>query len=136
MPTLVQVQGRVASDPQFRKIKEDTGGGFLSFRVASQRPRGKKNADGSWENQVDFFTVDHWVKEDSKLVQNLKKGDPVFGAGELHNNHYEKKLDGGSTVKMQAEVIRTSILQRLSSGTKGSSDTVDSTPATDSDIPF
>ncbi len=104
MPAFMTILGRVATDPKFRKITDNAG--FLSFRIASQRTYRQKQDDGSLKAQSDFFTVDHWIKEDSGLIEHVQKGREIMIQGELENNKYNKDV-GGESVTMPAEVVKS-----------------------------
>lgn len=126
MPAFMTILGRVATDPKFRKITDNAG--FLSFRIASQRTYRQKQDDGSLKAQSDFFTVDHWVKEDSGLIEHVQKGREIMIQGELENNKYSKDV-GGESVTMPAEVVKSKKLFLIGGRPSGSGTSSEHTSA-------
>lgn len=89
------VEGRLVADPE---LKELSGTTIATFDVAVQEGK----------NDANFFPVVCFNGWAHALVQNAKKGDPVFIVGHLRQERWKDKESGEnrSRVKIVAEQVK------------------------------
>ena len=68
--------------------------------------RSKKNADGSWSDEVSYFDVAIWGKTAENLKPYLLKGKLVGVAGFLKQDRWEKDGQKKSRVTIVAETVQ------------------------------
>lgn len=101
----VSLVGRVVSEPETKTF--NSGSGKVEFRLAVGR--GKKNQDGTWNNEdTCYIDCEVWKNKDGKgglhdvVVQYVGKGKQVAVSGELKFEQWEK--DGQKRSKHKINV--------------------------------
>jgi single-strand DNA-binding protein len=141
---VVVITGNLTRDPDLRT----TGGGtsICQLRVAVNGRR--KNQNGEWVDDPNFFDVTVWGKQGENAAQYLSKGRPVAVEGRLDWREWEAK--DGSGKRQAVQIIANSVQflggkkdgdsggQQQSSAPADESDFVGATAGGggDEDIPF
>lgn len=105
----VMLMGRVVSGPEDVRTLPNSGSTVTKFRLAVGR--GKKNAQGVWENQdTMFIDCEVFAYPDAKrnlvdiVTRYVKQGDSVFVEGALRLEEWEDKGGGGKRSKHKVSV--------------------------------
>ena len=105
----VMLMGRVVSGPEDVRTLPNSGSTVTKFRLAVGR--GKKNAQGVWENQdTMFIDCEVYAYPDAKrnlvdiVTRYVKQGDSVFVEGVLKLEEWEDKNGGGKRSKHKVNV--------------------------------
>lgn len=93
---VVTLVGRLTRDSEIRYSQK--GDAVVRFSVAINRR--KRNGDGSWEDEVNFFNCVYFGKSAEAVNQYLTKGRQVAINGELRQNRYELDGQTRSTVEI------------------------------------
>lgn len=81
----VVIAGRTTKDPEIKVTPSGTAVLSLSLAVNDT----KKNAQGEWEDVVDFFDCKVFGKRAESLVQYIPKGSKLTINGRLHQNRWQ-----------------------------------------------
>ncbi len=93
---VVTLVGRLTRDSEIRYSQR--GEAVVRFSVAVNRR--KRNADGGWEDEANFFNCVYFGKSAEAVNQYLTKGRQVAVNGELRQNRYEVEGQSRSTVEI------------------------------------
>lgn len=103
----VSLVGRVVSEPESKTF--NSGSGKVEFRLAVGR--GKKQADGSYDNSdTCYIDCEVWKNKDGKgglhdvVVQYVGKGKQVAVSGELKFEQWDDKATGAKRSKHKINV--------------------------------
>lgn len=124
----ITIVGRLGSDPELSKTKNDKD--KAGFSVAVNNPR--KLADGSWEEDTEWFTVECYGYAAAKAGDRLRKGSLVYVSGRFASWDYEDKR------YYKIVALNVQPLEKSDGGGTQSSPLKDAPPANfaDDDIPF
>lgn len=81
----VVIAGRTTKDPEIKVTPSGTA--VLSFSLAVNDT--KKNAQGEWEDVVDFFDCKVFGKRAESLAQYIPKGSKLTINGRLHQDRWQ-----------------------------------------------
>lgn len=81
----VVIAGRTTKDPEIKVTPSGTAVLSLSLAVNDT----KKNAQGEWEDVVDFFDCKVFGKRAESLAQYIPKGSKLTINGRLHQNRWQ-----------------------------------------------
>lgn len=81
----VTIAGRSTKDPEIKVTPSGTA--VLSFSLAVNDT--KKNAQGEWEDVVDFFDCKVFGKRAESLAQYIPKGSKLTINGRLHQDRWQ-----------------------------------------------
>lgn len=81
----VVIAGRTTKDPEIKVTPSGTAVLSLSLAVNDT----KKNAQGEWEDVVDFFDCKVFGKRAESLVQYIPKGSKLTINGRLHQDRWQ-----------------------------------------------
>lgn len=81
----VTIAGRTTKDPEIKVTPSGTAVLSLSLAVNDT----KKNAQGEWEDVVDFFDCKVFGKRAESLAQYIPKGSKLTVNGRLHQNRWQ-----------------------------------------------
>ena len=100
----VDLIGRLVrdADGDFKYLPNGTALANVSLAVN----RSKKNADGSWSDEVSYFDVAIWGKQAENLKPYLLKGKLVGVAGYLRQDRWEKDGQKKSRVTIVAKTVQ------------------------------
>ena len=98
----VTLIGQLTADPD--QSSTTSGQSKATFRVATNYAW--KDAEGEWQNGVDFHRVVAW-RAIAKLIAQMKKGDGVYVEGKLQTNSWVTE-DGEK--RYSTEVVATSVV--------------------------
>ena len=93
---VVTLVGRLTRDSEIRYSQR--GEAVVRFSVAVNRR--KRNADGAWEDEANFFNCVYFGKSAEGINQYLSKGRQVALNGELRQNRYEVEGQSRSTIEI------------------------------------
>lgn len=93
---VVTLVGRLTRDSEIRYSQK--GDAVVRFSVAINRR--KRNADGTWGDEVNYFNCVYFGKSAEAVNQYLSKGTQVAINGELRQNRYEVEGQARSTVEV------------------------------------
>lgn len=94
--------GHLTADATFKKFEDKA---VVNFNVAVNFPTGKKDSNGNYIDEVEFFQCSKWFKstEEPKVLEHLKKGKKVIvEARRIQASIYEK--EGQSKVNLSVIV--------------------------------
>ncbi|MDY5932299.1 MAG: single-stranded DNA-binding protein [Candidatus Ornithospirochaeta sp.] len=101
---VVALVGRLTRDSEMRYSQN--GGALVRFSIAVNR--GKRNADGRWEDEPNFFDCVYFGKSAEAVNAYLTKGRQVSIQGELRQSRWES--DGQSRSRVEIFVNSLSLL--------------------------
>ena len=81
----VVIAGRTTKDPEIKVTPSGTAVLSLSLAVNDT----KKNAQGEWEDVVDFFDCKVFGKRAESLAQYIPKGSKLTINGRLHQDRWQ-----------------------------------------------
>lgn len=81
-----------------RDIELITAGDTLIGKVGLAVTESKKQKDGSWGDDTQFFDITMFGKLAQRCADNLKKGDTIYVNGRLATDRWEK--DGEKRMKV------------------------------------
>lgn len=128
----VTLIGHVTRDPELRNLQG--GSAVVNFGIAVNREWTK---DGNKQSETCFVDVAAFGKQAEVLEKYVKKGDPIFIAGRLKQDSWEK--DGQKRTKLSVIVENFQFLR--AGGDGGGAKTAPAAKKTDAavednDIPF
>ncbi len=108
---LVVLIGRLTRNSE---LKYSQGGSaMLRFSIAVNRSR--RNADGRWEDEPNFFDCVYFSKNADAMSQYLEKGRQVAIQGELRQSRWEGQ-DGQSRSRVEIFVNNLTLLGQSQGG--------------------
>ena len=99
---VVTLVGRLTRDSEIRYSQK--GDAVVCFSIALNRR--KRNVDGSWEDEANFFNCVYFGKSAEAINQYLTKGRQVAIFGELRQNRYESDGQTRSTVEIFVNTLQ------------------------------
>ena len=96
------IQGRLTTDPQFKKITESSC--ICEFSIANNRYIGK-NEDGSRREIVNFIDVKVWGKIAEACAKNLEKGRMVIAEGRMEQQSWIQNEQKRSRIYLVANEV-------------------------------
>ena len=99
----VQLIGHLGANPEIKIFDENKKLAQLSLAVND----GFKNAEGVWQDDIQWFNLVAWSKLADYAEKNLLKGQELAIEGRLVNNTYTDKQDVKKTV---TEIVLNEIL--------------------------
>jgi single-strand DNA-binding protein len=105
----VIITGRLTKDPDLRSLP-DSNTSVCSLRLAVNGRR--RNAEGKWEDQANFFDVTVWGAQGENCSRFLQKGRQVAVDGRLRHRQWQTQ-DGQN--RSAVDIIADSV-QFLGSG--------------------
>lgn len=102
---MVALVGRLTRDPDMKY--SNAGGAILRFSVAVNRSR--RNQDGSWGEEANFFDCVYFGKSAEAVSQWLSKGRQVAVQGELRQDSW-KTQDGQTRSRVEIWVNNLNLL--------------------------
>ena len=81
--------GRLTRDPNVRVLGD--GNKIATFSIAVDRRFGKKQEDGRWERETDFFDVVSRGGVADYVDEKLRKGTKVIVEGSVENNNFTSR---------------------------------------------
>ena len=103
MKNKVQLIGHLGANPEIKAFDENKKLAQLSLAVND----GFKNAQGEWQEDIQWFNLVAWSKLADYAEKNLLKGQELAIEGRLVNNTYTDKQDVKRTV---TEIVLNEIL--------------------------
>lgn len=104
----VVIAGRTTKDPEIKVTPSGTA--VLSFSLAVNDT--KKNAQGEWEDVVDFFDCKVFGKRAESLAQYIPKGSKLTINGRLHQDRWQAQ-DGTNRSRVSIIVQDIELPPRL-----------------------
>ena len=83
MRNSVTLIGRPGSDPEMKTFNNKKKARF-SIAIGEN----KKNANGEWVNDTQWFPIVAWGPVADRVEKNVKKGKRIAIDGSLHNNEW------------------------------------------------
>ena len=83
MRNSVMLIGRPGAEPEVKTINNSK---IARFRIAVNESR--KNANGEWVNDTQWFPIVAWGPIADRVEKNVKKGKRIAIDGSLHNNEW------------------------------------------------
>ena len=83
MRNSVMLIGRPGAEPEMKNFNDNKKARF-SLAVTES----KKNANGEWVNDTQWFPVVAWGAIANRVEKNVKKGKRIAVEGSLHNNEW------------------------------------------------
>ena len=80
----VMLIGRPGAEPEVKNFSNNNKVARLRLAVTES----KKNANGEWVNDTQWFTVVAWGKNADRVEKNVKKGKRIAIDGSLRNNDW------------------------------------------------
>lgn len=102
---VVAITGRLTRDSELRMTQ--SGNGILRFSIAVNRR--KRTADGSFEDEANFFDCTLFGKSAQTMVNYLKKGRQVAIQGELRQDRWNGQ-DGQARTRVEIFVNSLSLV--------------------------
>jgi len=84
MRNSVMLIGRPGAEPEVKNFNNNNKVARLRLAVTES----KKNANGEWVNDTQWFTVVAWGKNADRVEKNVKKGKRIAIDGSLRNNEW------------------------------------------------
>ena len=84
MRNSVMLIGRPGAEPEVKNFSNNNKVARLRLAVTES----KKNANGEWVNDTQWFTVVAWGKNADRVEKNVKKGKRIAIDGSLRNNEW------------------------------------------------
>ena len=107
----VILMGNFTRDPELRQTQSGTS--VCRFSIAVNRSR--RNADGRWEDEPNFFDCVYFSKNADAMSQYLEKGRQVAIQGELRQSRWEGQ-DGQSRSRVEIFVNNLTLLGQSQGG--------------------
>ncbi len=83
MRNSVMLIGRPGAEPEMKTFNNSK---IARFRIAVNESR--KNANGEWVNDTQWFPIVAWGPVAERVEKNVKKGKRIAIEGSLHNNEW------------------------------------------------
>ena len=83
MRNSVMLIGRPGAEPEVKTINNSK---IARFRIAVNESR--KNANGEWVNDTQWFNLVAWGKTADRVANNVRKGLQIAIEGSLRNNEW------------------------------------------------
>ena len=83
MRNSVMLIGRPGAEPEMKTFNNSK---IARFRIAVNESR--KNANGEWVNDTQWFPIVAWGPIADRVEKNVKKGKRIAIDGSLHNNEW------------------------------------------------
>ena len=87
MRNSVMLIGRPGAEPEVKNFNNNNKVARLRLAVTES----KKNANGEWVNDTQWFPVVAWGAIANRVEKNVKKGKRIAVEGSLHNNEWTDK---------------------------------------------
>ena len=84
MRNSVMLIGRPGAEPEVKNFNNNNKVARLRLAVTES----KKNANGEWVNDTQWFPIVAWVPIADRVEKNVKKGKRIAIDGSLHNNEW------------------------------------------------
>ena len=84
MRNSVMLIGRPGAEPEVRSLNKNN----KMARVRLAVTENKKNANGEWVSETQWFTIVAWGKIADRVENNVRKGLQVAVEGSLRNNEW------------------------------------------------
>ncbi len=110
---VVALVGRLVRDAELKYSQGGTA--VLRFSIAVNRSR--KNADGSWDDEVNYFDCVYFGRNAGSVNQYLEKGRQVSIQGELRQSRWEQ--DGQTRSRVEVFVNNLSLLSSAQNANGG-----------------
>lgn len=100
----IVLTGRLTKDPELRSIPDSTMS-VCSLRLAVNGRR--RNAQGEWEDQANFFDVSVWGNQGENCKRYLQKGRQIAVDGRLRQRTWQtQEGQNRSAVEIVAESVQ------------------------------
>ena len=96
-----EIIGNLTADPEVRDVGDTK---VANFKVAVNRKW--RNREGDLQESVDFFSVVAWSNLAENIEKFLAKGSPVFVAGRLEEDRWEKE---GGEKRSKIQIVATNV---------------------------
>lgn len=110
---VVALVGRLVREAELKYTQGGTA--ILRFSIAVNRSR--KNADGSWDDEVNYFDCVYFGRNAGNINQYLEKGRQVSIQGELRQSRWEQ--DGQTRSRVEVFVNNLSLLSSAQGNNNG-----------------
>ena len=84
MRNSVMLIGRPGAEPEVKNFNNNNKVARLRLAVTES----KKNANGEWVNDTQWFNIVAWGRTAERIESNVKKGMQIGIAGSLRNNEW------------------------------------------------
>jgi single-strand DNA-binding protein len=107
----VILMGNLTNTPEIRQLP--SGNSKANFALALNRSY--KDADGQWQDAVDYVDIVAWGTLASQVHESLDKGSRVLVSGRLQNSVWQDKETGAKRSKMEVLATDVTFLDRARS---------------------
>ena len=110
----VNLVGGITREPELRV----TGGGTAVLNIGIAVNQGKKQADGTWEDEAHFFNVVAFGQTAENASETLAKGNRINVTGRLAYRTWEKDGEKRNAVEIIADSIAVDLSRATAEITK------------------
>ena len=110
-----QIIGYLGSDPEIRSTTSGTNVATMNVAVSEKW----KDAQGTWHESTEWFTVVLWKKQADIAAKFLKKGSMVYVEGKMKTRTWEDKNGGGKRSKTELQGSTFLVLDRREDANDG-----------------
>ena len=107
--------GNLTRDPELRYTPSGTAVTDIGLAVNERR----KNANGEWVEEVNFFDVTLWGRTAEVVSEYCGKGSPLFVEGRLKQDKWQDKTTGENRYKLKIIGDRIQLLGNKQGGGGG-----------------
>ena len=124
MTDTITLSGLVATTPRYLTTSE--GLAITSFRLASSQRRFDRATQRWVDGDTNWYTVSSFRALADNAAASVNKGDRVIVTGKLRIRDWENTDRSGTTVEVEAETLGHDLLWGLSTYTRNSGSSEDS----------
>lgn len=103
----IMIIGNLGADPELRYTP--SGKAVTNLRVAVNH--NFRGADGEWQKETQWFTVEVWDQAAERAAEQLRKGHKVYAEGRLRTREWEGQ-DGQRRTAVEIRADRWQSLER------------------------